>query len=87
MLGMAWGWTLSCLARAREPIGTPRTFQAKVKSPDMEGHSKSLTVLMPGGRKDKEIEWEVKSSLVTPLRHGKDFWVSPAPSTAAMLNH
>jgi hypothetical protein len=54
----------------------------------MEGHNKSLTILMLGGRKDKEIRWKVKSSLATPLRHGKDFsLVSTAPNTTAMLNH
>lgn len=47
-----WGWTLSRIARAREPIGTGGAFQAKLKSPDVEGHNKSLAILMLGGSQD-----------------------------------
>lgn len=52
ILWTEWGWTLSCIARAREPIGTAETFQAKLKSPDVEGHNKSLAILMLGGSQD-----------------------------------
>lgn len=72
----------SYTARAGRPREAGRTFHAKLKSPDVKGHNRSLAILIHKGMK-----WASHLLPGNPQRHldtGKHFSLVPTgPSTEA----